>query len=152
VDVVADLPTDAQSPEPVQQRERLLDDPPILAQPGAVRDTTPGDDRRDTDFLDLRAVLVMVIRTVGEHRVRSSPRPTATAPYRRNGLDQRYQLSHIVAVAAGQDDSQRDTVPLGDQVMFRARPGTIDRARPSFGPPFIARRCDPSTTALDQSS
>src|SRR2546430_7390667 len=36
MDVVADLPTDAQSPEPMQQGKRLLDDPAVLAQPGAV--------------------------------------------------------------------------------------------------------------------
>jgi hypothetical protein len=36
VDVVADLPADAQPPEPVQQGEALLDDPAVHAQPGAV--------------------------------------------------------------------------------------------------------------------
>lgn len=41
MDVVADLPTDAQSPEPMQQGERLLDDPAVLAQPGAVFGAAP---------------------------------------------------------------------------------------------------------------
>ena len=40
-----DLPTDAQSPEPMQQGKRLLDDPAVLAQPGAVFGAAPGDDR-----------------------------------------------------------------------------------------------------------
>jgi hypothetical protein len=30
-------------------------------------------------------------------------------------------------------------VRFGDQVVLRARPGTIDRARPRFGPPLSAR-------------
>jgi len=50
VDVVADLPAAAQPPEPVQQREALLDDPAQLAQPGAVLSAPAGDDRRDAEF------------------------------------------------------------------------------------------------------
>jgi len=152
MNVVADLPADAQSAEPMQQRERLLDDPAVLAQPGAVPGATAGDDRHDANSLDLLAVLVVVVRAIGEHHVRPSPRPTPTALHRRNGLDQRHQLSHVIAVAAGQDGGQRYAVPFGDQMVFRARSGTVDRARSGFGPPFIARRCEPSTTALDQSS
>jgi hypothetical protein len=30
-------------------------------------------------------------------------------------------------------------VRFGDHVVLRAGPGTIDRARPGFGPPFTAR-------------
>ena len=152
MDVVADLPPDARSPEPVQQRECLLDDPAVLAQSGAVRDASAGDDRRDADRLDLLAVLVVVIGTVGEHCLRPAPRPTPPAAYRRNGIDQRHELGDVVAVAAGQDGGQRDAVSFGDQMVFRARSGTVDRTRPGFGPPFIARTWEPSTTALDQSS
>jgi hypothetical protein len=43
-------------------------------------------------------------------------------------------------------------VRFGDQVMFRASSGTVDRARSGFGPPFVARRCEPSITVRDQSS
>lgn len=45
VDVVADLPADAQAAEPVQQRDRLLDHPPMHAEAGAVRGAPAGDDR-----------------------------------------------------------------------------------------------------------
>jgi hypothetical protein len=83
VDVVADLPTDAQSPEPMQQGKRLLDDPAVLAQPGAVSGAAPGDDRRDTHRPNLLAILVVVVGTVGIHRVRPSSRaPAATAYWR----------------------------------------------------------------------
>ena len=40
MDVVADLPPDPQTPEPVQQREALLDHPPIHTQARPVLDTT----------------------------------------------------------------------------------------------------------------
>ncbi len=110
MDVVADLPADAQSTEPVQQRERLLGDPTVLAQPRPVPGAAPGDDRRDADRL---------------------------APHRRNRPD---QLSDIVAVAADQRHLQRDAVPFDDQMMLRASSGTVNWARSGLGPPFIARR------------
>jgi len=44
MDVVADLPADAQSAEPMQQRERPLDDPAVPAQPGAVPGATADAD------------------------------------------------------------------------------------------------------------
>jgi hypothetical protein len=51
--LVADLPADAQSPEPVQQRKGLLDDSAVLAQARAVSGAAPSDDRPDRDRLDL---------------------------------------------------------------------------------------------------
>jgi hypothetical protein len=45
VDAVADLPARAQPPEPVQQREGLLHDPPVGAQAGTMLRATSGDHR-----------------------------------------------------------------------------------------------------------
>ena len=45
VDVVADLPADAQPAEPVQQRDGPLHDPAVVAQAGAVRGAAAGDHR-----------------------------------------------------------------------------------------------------------
>ena len=95
----------------------------------------------------------MVIAAVGVDLVRALTGPAAAAADRRDGLDQRDELGDVVAVAAGQRDRQRDAVRFGDQVVLGAGPGTIDRARAGFGPPFIARMCEPSITRqLDQSS
>ena len=47
VDVVADLPADAQPAEPVQQGDGLFDDPAVDAQAGAVLGAAAGDDRGD---------------------------------------------------------------------------------------------------------
>ena len=52
VDVVADLPADAQPPEPVQQGDGLFHDVPVFAQPRAVGDAAAGDDRADAFGLD----------------------------------------------------------------------------------------------------
>ena len=45
VDVVADLPADAQAAEPVQQRERAFHDPPVDTEATAVLGAAPGDVR-----------------------------------------------------------------------------------------------------------
>jgi hypothetical protein len=47
VDVVADLPADAQAAEPVQQGDGLLDHPAVSSAAGAVRGAAAGDDRLD---------------------------------------------------------------------------------------------------------
>ena len=65
MDVVADLPADAEPAEPVQQGQGLFDDPADLAESGAVFGATTGDDRFDTPVADLSAVAVVVLATVG---------------------------------------------------------------------------------------
>jgi len=108
VDVVADLPADPQPAEPVQQRDGLLHDIPVFAQPRAVRDAAAGDDRPDALGLHQGPVLVMVIGAVGEYLDRPPAGPAAAAADRRDRLDQRQQLGDVVAVPAGQRDRQRD--------------------------------------------
>jgi hypothetical protein len=87
VDVVADLPADAQSAEPVQQRKALLDHPAVHAQPGTVRNAAPRDDRGDPQSPHPLAVLVVVVAPVGVERDRSASGPSAPAAYGRDGLD-----------------------------------------------------------------
>jgi hypothetical protein len=65
VDVVANLPADAQAAEPVQQRDRALDDPAVDAQAGAVFGAAPGDMRGDLKPADPVAVKVMIVAAVG---------------------------------------------------------------------------------------
>jgi hypothetical protein len=77
VDVVADLPADAQAAEPVQQGDGLLDHPAVSSAAGAVRGAAAGDDRLDALGPDQRAVLVMVIGAVGEHLHRPLAGPAA---------------------------------------------------------------------------
>lgn len=63
VEVVADLPADAQAAEPVQQRDRSFHDPAVHAQagavPGAVPGAAPGEVRGDLEPADLVPVDLM---------------------------------------------------------------------------------------------
>jgi hypothetical protein len=66
VDVVADLPADAQPAEPVQQFDGLPGHPAVPSAPRAVRGAAAGDDRLDPPGPDQRAVLVVVAGPVSE--------------------------------------------------------------------------------------
>ena len=139
MDVIAYLPTDAQATEPVQVGESSLDDPALGAKTGAVLGTAAGDLRLHAEVPDQAAVLVVVVAAVGQHHIRAAPGPAAFAPHRRHGLQERDQLSDVVAVAASQGRGERNTRGVGDQVMLAARPAPVDRASSGLGAPFNAR-------------
>ena len=58
MDVVADLPADPQTAEPVQVGEGTLYDPPLGTQSGAVLGAAAGDQWLHAEIPDLTAVLV----------------------------------------------------------------------------------------------
>lgn len=57
-----------------------------------------------------------------------------------------------MAVSAGQSDREGCSGGVGDQVVLGAWFCAVDRAGPDVVPPLSARRCDPSTRAMDSSS
>jgi hypothetical protein len=65
VDVVADLPTDTQAAEVVQERERGFRHPPVDAKARAVSGAASGDLRGDAQLTDPAAVAVVVLAAVG---------------------------------------------------------------------------------------
>ncbi len=152
MDVVTDLPSDAQAPEPVQQGKGALNNPAVNAETRAVLLASAGDERRDSGGADKLAVLVVVVGAIGVEPLWSTAGPSTTAPDRRNRVDQRHQLGDIMPVPAGQGGCQRDAGAVGDDVVFRPGTGSVYRAGAGFRPPFNARTCDPSTAARDQSS
>jgi hypothetical protein len=127
VDVAAALVAGAQSLEGVQPGEAALDDPAVAAQAGAVGDAAAGDPRSDPALAELTAVDVVVVAAVGEQLPWAPAGSAASAPDRRNGVDQRDQLGDVVAVAAGEADGQRDAAGVADQVVRGARTPAVDR-------------------------
>lgn len=92
-------------------------------------------------------VFVVVVAAVTEHDVGAVSRSAALAPYVRHCLEQWNELGDVVAVAAGQDDGERDAGGIGDQVVLTARPAPVDRTSSRLGSPFNARTWEPSTAA-----
>ncbi len=136
----------------MQPGDGALDHPPMHSEAGAVRDTAPGDHRFDALGPDKAAVLVVVVAPIAEKGVRPSSRP---ADQPRDGWDlreQRPQLRDVVAVPAGQRHGERDALAVDEDVVFAARPCSVDRAGSAFGPRRAARTWLESITALDQSS
>jgi hypothetical protein len=61
-------------------------------------------------------------------------------------------LGHVVAVGPGDAGCQRDTVAIGDHVMFAPQLPSIRWRRARFFPAWCARTEEESTSARDQSS
>jgi hypothetical protein len=80
----------------------------------------------------------LVSELVGNLARRTAPAAgggaAASSADRRDGVDQRNQLSDVVAVAAGGADGQRDVPGVADQVVLGARTPAIDRRGPDLGP------------------
>ena len=86
-----------------------------------------GDDRGDAQCANLLAVDVVVVAAIGVDLLRAPARSTALAPDRRHRLDQRDQLGHVVAVAAGERGGQRDAVGLDDDMVLAAGLAAVHR-------------------------
>ncbi len=151
VDVGPSFPADAESFEAVEPGEGALDHPPVDAQAAAVGCAASGDDGQDPASLDLVAVDVVVVASVGEDRLGLSAGSSQSAADRRDSGEQRHELGDVIAVAASEDDRERGAAAVGDQVMLGAGPSSVDWRRSALEPPFSALTWLESTTALDQS-
>jgi len=127
MDVGAVLVAGAQPFEGVQPGEAALDHPAAAAEPRAVGDAAAGDARGDAPGAQLAAVGVVVVAAVGEQLPWAPAGPAASAPDRRNGVDQRDELGDVVAVAAGEADGERDAAGVADQVVLGAGAPAVDR-------------------------
>lgn len=151
MDVVADLPADPQTAEPVQVGEGALDNPALGAESGAVFCAASSDQRLHAERADETAVLVVVVAAVTEHDIRAAPRSPALTPHGRHCLEQGNELGDVVAVTAGQGNGERDAGGVRDQVVLAARPAPVNRASSCLGAPFSARMWEPSTAAREKS-
>lgn len=112
------LVADAQAPQVVKPGEGALDDPALPAKARAMSRAAPCDHGLHAPCPQLPAVLVMVIATVGEHPLGASSWTPRPAGYRADPIDQRQQLGHVVAIAAGQADRKRNAGRISDQMVL----------------------------------
>ncbi len=88
--------------------------------------------RADSPGTQAPAVFVVVVCPVGVDRARPSSGTAASAAHVRHRVQQRFQPDDVVAVAAGQQNRERDAA-AGQDVVLGARSGAVDRARTTLG-------------------
>jgi hypothetical protein len=89
---------------------------------------------------ELAPVLVVVVAAVSGDAIRPPAGPADLATDGRDALDQREQLSDVVAVTAGDRPGERDPARVYEKVMLGAVSGSTNRARARRGAPFFACR------------
>ncbi len=78
---------------------------------------------------------VVVVAAICAEAFRTPPWPAHLASDRRDTLDERDQLRDIVAVAARERPGERDPRCIDEEVVLRARSGSINWARARLGAP-----------------
>jgi hypothetical protein len=132
----------------VQPGDRALHDPALAPQPGAVAAAAFGDLGDDAPLAQLAPVAGGVIRAVGKEAPGTE---LAVATGRRDAIDELGELGDIVAVCARERERQRRAPAIDDQVVLAAKARAVDRGGACLLAPPLARTCELSTTARDQS-
>src|SRR5262249_19652420 len=128
-----------------------LHNPAMDAKAAAVRCAAFSNHRND---FALPEFLTMTLRVVSPVSLNTFRPPAWTSRFAGNWwnrIHQRQQLSDVMPVATGQQDRQRDTVGICDQMMLAAALAAIRGIRTGFCPPSTALSEALSTIARDQS-
>ena len=133
--VAGDKPAEAADPG-----EGALDDPPVAAQLLAGIDATACDAGSDPPTTAGLSATAMVVGFVGVELVRAASRPAGLATNRWDVVEQFLERHAVVGVGAGQDEGEREAVPVGDQVALGAEPASVGRVRPRLVAPLLAAR------------
>jgi len=151
MNIITTFITNSQSTKLVQPRKRSLDHPAENSQPAAISRSTFGQKRIYAQLMQCISMGLTVISSITQNAIRSFTRMTYFARNRRNRLNQRQKLSYVMAVGSGDFHRKRDTICVGDKVMFRPQFPSIRCIRARFRPPKTARTEAESTTAREKS-
>ena len=135
---VAAIGAEQESSAVVEPGEGALDDPAVASNAGAVFGPAAGDHRLDPPLPDQQAVLVVVVAAVSDHAVGPPPRPAGPASYRRHLIEQRQQLSDVVAITARERPGERQSGAVYEQVLLAAAAAPVDGAWTCLRAPFFA--------------
>ena len=153
VDVGAPVVAAGEAALVVQPGDRAFDNPALDSESGAVLGwllgaAAFGDSRRDAPGAQFAPVTGRVVGAIREQRFGAEATMRAD---RWDAVDELEQLRDVVAVRRCQGDRQRHAVAAADQVVLAAFARAVDRRGPGLLAPPLARTCELSTTARDQS-
>ena len=152
VKVVESFVADLEAAKLMQPGDGALHYPTGFSQTAAVLGIAFGDDRFDGQGAQPPAMGFGVIAAITLERFRALSGTARFAPNRRNSLNQRQQLRHIVGVGPGDYGRERDALRVGEKVVLAPRLTAIGWVRSSFFPRCMARTDELSTSARARSS
>ena len=142
MDIGTPLIANSQPTELVQPSQGPLYHPTIGSQSTTVLGIALAQDRLNPQRPQRLPVRLRVISSVSLNLLRSPTRAASPAPNWWNGLHHGQQLGHVVAISPRQDGGQRDSLGIGNQVMFAPQLASVSGIGPSFSPhlPPLGRR------------
>src|SRR5688500_10245796 len=115
------LVAEGEASETVEPGDGALDDPAVAAELGAGLDALAGDAADDAPTSEVGTAAATIVRFVGVEL--AGPRARAAGPPSLDRVDTLQDVLEddaIVDVGGGQEDRQREAVPVHDQVALRA--------------------------------
>lgn len=110
-----------------------------------------GKNRGDATPAELPLVRRRAVGAISLDSLRTPPWSARLAGDRRNRINERQELCHVVRIGSGDDGRQRNAVGIGQHVMLAPRLAAIRSVAARFCPPSTARAVALSMTARDQS-
>ena len=98
----------------------------------------PRNLRSDPALTQLAAAIVVVVAAISANTIGPTSRSADLAANRRHPVDERDQLSAVVAVAARERPGERDPRRVDEEMVLGSVSGSINRARARLGAPFFA--------------
>lgn len=140
-----------ETPKAVQPGERAFNDPACATEAAAVRCPALGELAADAAVAEAVAVGLRIVAAVPLDEI-GFPRGAAwSAAEGWDGVDQREQLRHVMAIGGRQDRDERNPLRVGENVVLTPCLAAIGGVRSSFFPPRNARSDALSTTARARS-
>ena len=151
MDVRPALVADRQAAILAQPRQGALHDPAMSPQPCAALHALARDAHLDAALAQGEPTARDVVRLVRMHLVRALAGPAPRPLDGRDAVDQRREDAAIGAVGRGEEDGEREALPVDHKMALAARFAAIRRIRPGLLAPLLAGAKALSTLARRQS-
>lgn len=151
MDVRPALVADRQAAILAQPRQRALHDPAMPPQPCAALHAFARDAHLDAALTQGEPTAREVVGLVRMHLVRALAGPAPRPLDGLDAVDQRREDAAIGAVGRGEEDGEREALPVDHKMALAARFAAIRRIRPGFLAPLLAGAKALSTLARRQS-